>query len=249
MVMWLRDNHHQIVNRKRVRRLMRVMGLAAIAPGPNTSKKHPEHKIYPYLLRGVVVTKPNQVWSTDITYIRMEQGFMYLTAVIDWYSRCVLSWRISNSMDTHFCVECLEEAIERYGKPDIFNSDQGAQFTSKAFTDVLIKHDIKISMDGKGRALDNIFVERLWRSVKYEDIYLKGYTTVSELYVGLTNYFEFYNHSRPHQSLNYATPARVYLAAKGGGASIVDKYSTGKSSSSQNSMGQRQPAAGETALS
>lgn len=167
MVLWLRDNHHQIVNRKRVRRLMRMMVLAAIAPGPNTSKRHPEHKIYPYLLRGVMVTKPNQVWSTDITYIRMEQGFMYLTAVIDWYSRCVLSWRISNSMDNHFCVECLEEAIERYGKPDIFNSDQGAQFTSKAFTDVLIKHDVKISMDGKGRALDNIFVERLWRSVKY----------------------------------------------------------------------------------
>ena len=152
-------------------------------------------------------------------------------------------------MDNHFCVECLEEAIERYGKPDIFNSDQGAQFTSKAFTDVLIKHDIKISMDGKGRALDNIFVERLWRSVKYEDIYLKGYTTVSELYVGLTNYSDYYNQSRPHQSLNYATPASVYSAAKGGGASIVNKYSMSKTSSPQNSMGQRQPAAGETALS
>jgi putative transposase len=249
MVIWLWDKHQQQVNRKRVRRLMRLMGLAAIAPGPNTSKKHPDHKIYPYLLRGVEVTKPNQVWSTDITYIRMERGFMYLTAVIDWYSRCVLSWRISNSMDTNFCVECLEEAIERYGTPEIFNSDQGSQFTSKAFTDVLIRHEVKISMDGKGRALDNIFVERLWRTVKYEDIYLKSYVSVADLYTGLTNYFQFYNSARPHQSLGYATPASVYLAAKGGGASIADKFSTSNAGSEKNPLGQRHPAAGELAIS
>jgi putative transposase len=248
MVLWLHNTYQQIVNRKRVRRLMRMMGLTAIAPGPNTSKKHPQHKIYPYLLRGVEITKPNQVWSTDITYIRMGRGFMYLTVVMDWYSRCVLSWRISNSMDTNFCVECLEEAIDRYGKPEIFNSDQGSQFTSTAFTGVLINNEIKISMDGKGRALDNIFVERLWRTVKYEDIYLKGYSNVAELYAGLTNYFQFYNHQRPHQSLSYSTPSCVYLAAKGGGASIPDKFSTNKTVSINDSMGQHS-AANELAIS
>jgi putative transposase len=249
MVLWLRDHYQQIVNRKRIRRLMYMMGLVAMAPGPNTSKKHPQHKIYPYLLRGVDIKKPNQVWSTDITYIRMGRGFMYLTVVMDWYSRCVLSWRISNSMDTHFCVESLEEAIERYGKPEIFNSDQGSQFTSAAFTGVLIENDIKISMDGKGRALDNIFVERLWRTVKYEDIYLKGYSHVAELYAGLTNYFQFYNHQRPHQSLNYATPSSVYLAAKGGGASIPDKFSTDEFVSTTENMGQRHSAASHLAIS
>jgi putative transposase len=249
MVVWLHEVHQQNVNRKRVRRLMRMMGLAAMAPGPNTSKKHPQHKIYPYLLRGVEITKPNQVWSTDITYIRLGRGFMYLTVVMDWYSRCVLSWRMSNSMETNFCVECLEEAIERYGKPDIFNSDQGSQFTSAAFTEVLLKHEIKISMDGKGRALDNIFVERLWRTVKYEDIYLKGYSDVAELYAGLMHYFHFYNHQRPHQSLNYATPSCVYLAAKGGGASIPDKFSGNKLVSINENLGQRHSAACEMALS
>lgn len=249
IVLWLRESHQQIVNRKRIRRLMRMMGLVAMAPGPNTSKKHPQHKIYPYLLRGVEIKKPNQVWSTDITYIRLGRGFMYLTVVMDWYSRCVLSWRISNSMETNFCVECLEEAIERYGKPEIFNSDQGSQFTSAAFTDVLLKQEIKISMDGKGRALDNIFVERLWRTVKYEDIYLKGYGDVAELYAGLTNYFQFYNHQRPHQSLNYATPSSVYVAAKGGGASIPDKFSTNKPVSTNENLGQRHSAATESVIS
>ena len=158
------------VNRKRVQRLMRELGLAGIAPGPNTSKPHPQHKVYPYLLRGLAVTRPNHVWSTDVTYCRLQGGFMYLTAVIDWYSRKVLAWRLSNSLDTRFCVDCLEEAIGKYGKPEIFNSDQGCQYTSEAFTGMLKSHDIRISMDGRGRALDNIFVERLWRSIKHEDL-------------------------------------------------------------------------------
>ena len=211
-------------NRKRVQRLMRLMGLAGMAPGPNTSRPHPEHKVYPYLLRGLHVTRPNQVWSTDITYVRLERGFVYLVAVIDWYSRKVLSWRLSNSMDASFAVDCLEDALRRYGRPEIFNSDQGVQFTSKAFTDVLKREDVRISMDGRGRALDNIFVERLWRSVKYEDIYLKGYAAVGELMAGLTEYFSFYNGERPHQSLSNLTPDQVYLSGQGGGARIVDKF-------------------------
>ena len=223
MVICLRKLGHAI-NRKCVQRLMRSLGLAGMAPGPNTSKPHPEHKIYPYLLRGVDVTKPNQVWSTDITYIRLPRGFVYLVAVIDWYSRKVLSWRLSNSMDASFCVDCLESAINDYGKPAIFNSDQGAQFTSNAFTSVLIENDIVISMDGRGRALDNIFVERLWRTVKYENVYLKKYSTMQELLLGLTDYFQFYNQARFHQSLGYATPEQVYAAALGGGAKIVDKF-------------------------
>jgi len=161
------------VNRKRVQRLMQTLGLAGMAPGPNTSKAHPQHKIYPYLLRGVDIIRPNQVWSTDITYIRLPRGFVYLVAIIDWYSRKIMSWRLSNTMDAGFCVDCLEEAIETYGTPEIFNSDQGSQFTSDAFTGVLINSGVKISMDGRGRALDNIFVERLWRTVKYEEVYLK----------------------------------------------------------------------------
>jgi putative transposase len=223
MVVFLRGRGH-VVNRKRVQRLMRSMGLAGMAPGPNTSKPHPEHKIYPYLLRGVAVTRPNQVWSTDITYIRLARGFAYLVAVIDWYSRKVLSWRISNSMDASFCVDCLEDALRGHGKPLVFNSDQGSQFTSKAFTDVLKREGVDISMDGRGRALDNIFVERLWRNVKHEDVYLRGYANMAELMMGLTQYFSFYNEERPHQSLGYETPGNVYRSGRGGGALIVDKY-------------------------
>ena len=224
MVSYLRIQGHQ-VNRKRVQRLMRVLGLAGMAPEPNTSRPHPQHKIYPHLLRGVEVDRPNQVWSTDITYIRLARGFVYLVAIIDWYSRRVLSWRISNTMDTAFCVDCLEEALQRYGNPEIFNTDQGSQFTSDAFTGVLKARSIAISMDGRGRALDNIFVERLWRSVKHEDVYLKGYGNPMELMIGLTEYFVFYNEERPHQSLGNRTPADVYATATGGGARIVDKFS------------------------
>lgn len=224
MVTYLKDQGRR-VNRKRVQRLMRILGLAGMAPGPNTSRPHPQHKIYPYLLRGVEVTRPNQVWSTDITYIRLAHGFVYLVAVIDWYSRKVLSWRISNTLDTVFCVDCLEEALTRYGNPEIFNTDQGCQFTSESFTGVLKAHGIAISMDGRGRALDNIFVERLWRSVKYEDVYLKGYTNPMELMIGLTEYFVFYNGERPHQSLGNRTPAEVYATGSNGGARIVDKFS------------------------
>jgi putative transposase len=224
MVLFLRDAHQLRVNRKRVQRLMRTIGLAGMAPGPNTSRPHPEHKIYPYLLRGVPVVRPNQVWSTDITYVRLPRGFAYLVAVIDWYSRRVLSWRISNSMESVFCVDCLEDALRHHGTPEIFNTDQGSQFTSAAFTDVLKDQGVVISMDGRGRALDNIFVERLWRSVKHEDIYLKGYATMGELMIGLTAYFAFYNSERPHQSLKGKTPDIVYQTASGGGAMILEKY-------------------------
>lgn len=223
MVVHLRVMGHS-VNRKRVQRLMGILGLAGMAPGPNTSLPHPQHKIYPYLLRGVIVRRPNQVWSTDITYIRLARGFAYLTAVIDWYSRKVLAWRLSNTLDSGFCVDCLEQSLHAYGTPEIFNTDQGCQFTSEAFTEVLKSHDIAISMDGRGRALDNIFVERLWRSVKHEDVYLKGYINMSELQLGLTEYFEFYNTERTHQSLSYNTPDQVYQTANGGGARIVDNF-------------------------
>ena len=223
MVVFLKTAGHT-VNRKRVQRLMREMGLAGMAPGPNTSRAHPAHKVYPYLLRGVAVVMPNQVWSTDITYIRLARGFVYLVAIIDWYSRRVLGWRISNSMDAAFCVDCLEEAIRAHGKPEIFNSDQGSQFTSEAFTGALKREGIIISMDGRGRAFDNIFVERLWRSVKHEDVYLKGYATMGELMIGLVEYFAFYNGERPHQSLGNETPDVVYRTAIGGGAMILDKY-------------------------
>ena len=223
MVVFLGKAGH-CVNRKRVQRLMRLMGLAGMAPGPNTSRAHPMHKIHPYLLRGVPVMRPNQVWSTNITYIRLAHGFAYLVAIIDWYSRRVLSWRISNSMEAEFCVDCLEEALRNHGKPEIFNSDQGSQFTSDAFTGVLHREGIVISMDGRGRAFDNIFVERLWRSVKHEDVYLKGYATMGELMIGLAAYFAFYNSERPHQALNHKTPTDVYRSAIGGGALIVDKF-------------------------
>ncbi len=194
MVVFLKQAGHTI-NRKRVQRLMRRMGLAGMAPGPDTSRPHAEHRVYPYRLRGVAVVRPNQVWSTDITYIRLERGFAYLVAIIDWYSRKVLSWRLSNSLEAAFCVDCPEETLRMYGKPEVFNSDQGAQFTSTAFTDVLKREDITISMDGRGRALDNIFVERLWRTLKYEDIYLKGYSDLPGLTLGLAEYFSFYNYA------------------------------------------------------
>jgi putative transposase len=238
MYVFLRNIGHG-VNRKRVQRLMRILGLAGMAPGPNTSKAHPAHKIYPYLLRGLDIIRPNQVWSADITYIRLPRGFVYLVAIIDWYSRKVLSWRLSNSMDAGFCVDCLQEALTHFGKPEIFNSDQGSQFTSDNFTGVLIENDITISMDGRGRALDNIFVERLWRTVKYEDVYLKKYDNLPSLLLGLTDYFVFYNEARPHQSLGYETPGRVYQTATGGGAKIVDKFSGRVPAEA---MGQRQSA-------
>jgi len=212
------------VNRKRVQRLMQTLGLVGMAPGPHTSKPHPQHKIYPYLLRGVDISRPNEVWSTDITYIRLPRGFVYLVAIIDWYSRKILSWRLSNTMDAGFCVDCLEEAIKAYGIPEIFNSDQGSQFTSDAFTGVLSKNEVTISMDGRGRALDNIFVERLWRTVKYEEVYLKQHDSLKSLLMGLTDYFVFYNEERRHQSLGYKTPDVVYQTATGGGATIVDKF-------------------------
>ena len=198
------------VNRKRVQRLMRKMGLQSIAPKPNTSKRHPAHKVYPYLLRHMEVMCPGQVWCSDITYIRLAGGFAYLTAVMDWYSRYVLSWEVSVTMDSDFCVSALERAMRRHGRPDIFNSDQGAQFTSKVFTDVLKDAEVLISMDGKGRAMDNIFIERLWRSVKYEDVYIKEYESVSDLLQGLKTYFDYYNHHRPHDSLAKKTPGEVY---------------------------------------
>ena len=223
MTVWLRVQGHA-VNRKRVQRLMRILGLIAMAPGPNTSKKHPEHTVYPYLLRGLRVVRPNQVWSTDITYIRLAHGFVYLVAIIDWYSRKVLAWRVSNTMDVGFCVDCLTAALKQYETPDIFNTDQGSQFTSDKWIAVLQENSIKISMDGRGRALDNIFVERLWRSVKYEDIYPKNYVYIPELLLGLSEYFAFYNGERYHQALGYKTPDQIYQTTEGGGAMIVDKF-------------------------
>jgi len=199
------------IGRKRAKRLMEKLGLAAIYRKPNLSKPHTGYKIYPYLLRGVKVSRANQVWSTDITYIRLKGGFVYLTAVMDWYSRCVLSWRLSTTVDASFCVEAVNEAIGRYGAPEIFNTDQGSQFTGVQFTSALEKHGVKISMDGRGRALDNVFVERLWRTVKYEDVYLKDYGSVAECRAGLASFFERYNTRREHQALGYRYPQDVYL--------------------------------------
>jgi len=204
------------VNRKRVRRLMKKMGLKSVAPSPNTSKRHPEHKVYPYLLNGLEINRANQVWCTDITYIRMESGFVYLVAVMDWYSRKILSWEVSSSMDDSFCVSALERALRLYPKPDIFNTDQGSQFMGNAFTGVLKDHQIRISMDGKGRCMDNIFIERLWRSVKYEEIYLNHYATTDVLRKALRKYFHFYNEERPHQTFDAKTPLEVYTASIGG---------------------------------
>jgi len=197
------------VNRKRVRRLMRVMGIMAIYPHPNTSKPSRGHKVYPYLLRGLTINRVNQVWATDITYIPMARGFMYLVAIMDWYSRYVLAWRLSNTLDVDFCIDALEEALSK-GTPEMFNTDQGSQFTSEAFTGILLKRDIQISMDGKGRCRDNVFVERLWRSLKYEEVYLKGYQRVPEARAGIGAYLGFYNEERPHQALGYRTPREVF---------------------------------------
>jgi len=201
------------VNRKRVQRLMRLMGLEAIYPKPRTTLRNAEHKIYPYLLRNVAVVRPNQVWSTDITYIPMQGGFLYLTAVMDWFSRYVLAWRLSNSLDSTFCIEALEEALVG-GQPEIFNTDQGVQFTSMAFTSCLASRGVAISMDGRGRALDNVFIERLWRTVKYEEVYLKDYDDAWQAETSLREYFEFYCHGRRHQALEKRTPAEVYGACR-----------------------------------
>ena len=199
------------IGRRHVKTLMRRMGIEALYRRPRTTKPEPGHKIYPYLLRGMQVTRPNQVWAMDITYIPMARGFVYLAVVLDWFSRRVLSWRLSITMEAAFCVETLEDALARYGKPDIFNTDQGSQFTGTAFTGVLIKNAIAISMDGKGAWRDNVFVERLWRTVKYEEVYLKGYETVPVAVRSLGDYFRFYNEERLHQALAYRTPATVYL--------------------------------------
>lgn len=207
---WLRRLGHKI-NRKRVQRLMRLMGIEAIYPRPRTSRPHPEHKVYPYLLKGMTIDHPNQVWAADITYIPMSRGFMYLVAVMDWHSRKVLSWRISNSLDTDFCIEALSEALTRYGAPQIFNTDQGAQFTSKEFTDTLKTWGVKISMDGRGRVQDNIFIERLWWSLKYHYVYLHEFENGSALRKGLTEWFAFYNREQFHQSLDDLTPDEVYF--------------------------------------
>jgi len=197
------------IGRDRTRTLLRSMGLEAVYPKPKTSIKAKDHKIYPYLLKDIEIVKPNQVWSADITYIRLEGGFVYLVAIMDWYSRYVLSWRVSNTMDVNFCVEGLEEAL-KFARPEIFNTDQGSQFTSMAFTGILEKNEISISMDAKGRMFDNIFIERLWRTVKYENIYMKDYRSIPELKTGLKEYFSFYNAERYHQNLGYKTPWEVY---------------------------------------
>ena len=209
MTAWLQTQGYE-VNRKRVVRLMRLMGIEAVYPKPNLSRAEAGHKIYPYLLKGVVIDRVNQVWSTDITYIPMAHGFVYLVAVMDWFSRFVLSWELSLSMELDFCVEALKRALRR-ALPEIFNSDQGAQFTSDQFTGELEKREIAVSMDGRGRFLDNIFIERLWRSLKYEEVYLKEYGLVSEARAGIGRYFQFYNHERLHASLDYRTPASIYL--------------------------------------
>lgn len=209
MTTYLRSLGYE-VGKDHVRTLLREMGLSAIFPKPNLSKPHPENRIYPYLLRDVEITKPNQVWSADITYIKLAYGFAYLVAIVDWHSRCVLAWRLSNTLEADFCVDALREAIEKHGTPEIFNTDQGTQFTSQGFIGLLTGRNISISMDGRGRCLDNIFVERLWRTVKYENVYLRGYQTISEARAGLAEYFEFYNKERFHQSLGNKTPWQVY---------------------------------------
>ena len=207
---WLYDEHGLVVNRKRIQRLRRLLAIETLYPKRNLSLANQKHKVYPYLLRGLEINRPNQVWSTDITYLPMAKGFIYLIAVMDWYSRKVLSWRVSTSMDTSFCVDALEEAIESYGSPEIFNTDQGSQFTSEDFTNVLKANDIAISMDGKGRWVDNVFVERLWRSVKYEEVYLNAYDTVADAKKRLGAYFERFNTKRRHQGINGLTPDMLY---------------------------------------
>ncbi len=209
MAMMLRENGFAI-NRKRVQRLMRKMGIAALSPKPRTTKPEPGHKIFPYLLRNMTIDRPNQVWAADITYIPIGQGFLYLVAIIDWASRAVLAFRLSNTMDVSFCVSALEQALQRFGKPEIFNTDQGSQFTSQAFTGMLAQAGIQISMDGRGRWMDNVFIERLWRSLKHEDIYLKGYGDGREAKAGIGEWIRFYNETRLHQALGYRTPMAVW---------------------------------------
>jgi len=209
MAAWLATQGH-VVNRKRVRRLMRRLGLTAIYQRPNTSKPAMAHKIYPYLLGGLAIERVNQVWCSDVTYIPMAKGFLYLVVIMDWVSRAVLAWRLSNTLAADFCVEALEEALARYGRPEIFNTDQASQFTSDDFTGTLKRHGVMISMDGKGRCMDNIFVERLWRSLKYEEVYLNAYATVAEAKTGIGAWLSFYNEERQHQSLGYRTPRQIY---------------------------------------
>lgn len=209
MVNYLRL-HGKDIGRGSIRHIYELLGLRAICPGPHTSKPHPEHKIYPYLLRGVEINRCNHVWSTDITYLRLNKGFVYLMAIIDWFSRYVLDWELSISLDADFCIETLSRVLVN-NRCNIFNTDQGSQFTSDGFTNILLANQIQISMDGKGRALDNVFVERLWRSVKYECVYLREWQTVKEIRQGLCEYFNFYNHERPHQGLHGKTPASIYL--------------------------------------
>ena len=225
MTAWLRNQGYG-VNRKRVRRLMGIMGLRAIYRRPRTSQSAPGQKVYPYLLRGVAITQPNQVWTADITYIPMARGFLYLVAIMDWYSRYVFAWRLSNTLEASFCVEALEEAL-RKGVPEIFNTDQGAQFTSQTFTGLLEQHGVRVSMDGKGHYTDNLFIERLWRSLKYEEVYLKAYTGGKEARVGIGEYFDFYNMERLHQALGYRTPAEVFINGKKT-ASLADLVESGK---------------------
>ena len=241
---YLRRLGHK-VNRKRVRRLMRKMGIKSVAPSPNTSKPNLEHKVYPYLLNGLDIGQANQVWCTDLTYIRLEGGFVYLVAVMDWYSRKVLSWEVSSSMDESFCVSALERALRLYPAPEIFNTDQGSQFTGKAFTGVLKKHDIRISMDGKGRCMDNIFIERLWRSVKYEEIYLNDYATTEELRIGLRKYFHFYNTERPHQTFDGSTPLEVYRKSTDVPAAEMEKEGPTKTSALVDNSGCAGPTQAE----
>jgi putative transposase len=211
MVAWLATQGH-LVNRKRVQRLMRVMGLVAVYQRPNTSKSATAHKVYPYLLGGLSIERVNQVWCSDITYIPMAKGFLYLVVIMDWHSRAVLAWRLSNTLGADFCVEALEEALARFGRPEIFNTDQGSQFTSDDFTGVLRRHEVTISMDGKGRCMDNVFIERLWRSLKYEEVYLHAYGTVAAAKAGIGAWLVFYNEERQHQSHGYRTPRQVYEA-------------------------------------
>jgi putative transposase len=215
MTAMLRTEGHA-VNRKRVQRLMRKMGIAALGPKPRTTKPAAGHKIFPYLLRGIAVERPNQVWCADITYIPIGRGFLYLVAVMDWASRAVLSWRLSNTMDTTFCLNALEEALARYGRPDIFNTDQGSQFTSAAFPGALTAAGVRISMDGRGRWMDNVFIERLWRSLKHEDVNLKDYADGREAHAGIASWFAFYNATRPHQALGNRTPMAVWHEGNSG---------------------------------
>jgi len=198
------------VNRKRVQRLMRIMGLEGMVPGPHTSRPHAENPVFPYLLRHLEIVRPDQVWATDITYIPLERGWAYLVVIMDWFSRAVLAYRLSNSMGVEFCLEALQEALLHYGPPEVFNSDQGAQFTAVEFVAVLLAHEVRVSMDGKGRCLDNVFVERLWRSLKYEEVYARPYANVHEAWAGISRWLHFYNHRRPHQALGYSTPMEVY---------------------------------------